>query len=139
MERIIPTWGLLLRREDYLAMSQHVACEAPLEACGLVAGAARQSQGVYPVPNVLRSPVRFRMAPEDQWRAMKTIMEQGLDILAIYHSHPTGPPWPSAIDTQEMAYPDSAYLIWAPIGQTWICRAYRWISQGFVEIPLRLT
>ena len=130
--------GLWLRREDYAAMAHHVSAEAPLEACGLVAGQGLYSAGVYPVPNALRSPVRFRMEPQAQWRAMKAFLDQGLTFLAIYHSHPHGPPRPSAIDAREMAYPEVFYLIWAPRGQTWLCHAFRWAGQGFVEVPLRL-
>lgn len=138
MDLVTPERGLLLRREDYQAMADHVAREAPIEACGLVAGQGRRSCGVFPVPNLLQSPTRFRMEPEAQWRAMKTMLDQGLDILAIYHSHPSGPPRPSAVDEREMAYPNAVYLIWAPLGAVWLCRAFRWTSQGFTEAPLHV-
>jgi len=129
--------GVVIRREDYVAMRRHVAREAPVEACGLVAGRKGRSLKVYPIPNVLRSAVGFRMAPEAQWRAMREMLERGWDMLAIYHSHPQGPPYPSTTDLREMAYPRATYLIWAPVGEVWLCRAFVLGAEGFVEIPLR--
>ena len=140
MDLTVPLSSLLLRREDWRAMLAHVRREAPLEACGLVGGHAGRTQGVYPVPNQLASPHRFRMEPTAQWQAMQAILAQGHDILAIYHSHPLGLGTPSAVDKREMRYPEALTLIWAPIGATWVCRGFRWSTwhQDFVEVPLRL-
>ncbi len=130
--------GFLLRREDYAQMAQHVQTAAPLEACGLIAGQAGRSVAVYPIPNVLASPSRFRMAPEAQWQALYAIEQQGWDLLGIYHSHPQGPPSPSEVDARELTYPEVFHLIWAPLGAVWVCRAFFWTPQGFTEAPLRL-
>ncbi len=37
--------------------------------------------------------------------------ENGEALFAIYHSHPTSPAEPSAIDLELAAYPDALYLI----------------------------
>jgi len=85
-------------------------------------------------------PHRFQMEPEAQWRAMWTIAAHGDDILAIYHSHPTGPGTPSLTDAREWRYPEALLILWAPVGTTWIARAFRWVEadQDFVEVPLRI-
>ena len=127
-----------LKYEHYLAMRVHVAAEAPLEACGLVAGAAGTSTAVFPVTNVLHSPVRFRMAPDEQVRALLAIEAAGETLLAIYHSHPAGPPSPSPRDKAAAAY-DVVYLVWSPVGAAWLVRAFRLAGQRWQEIPLRLT
>lgn len=138
MDLVTPERGLLLRRADVWAMANHVAQQSPIEACGLVAGKKRRSCGVFPVPNLLQSPTRFRMDPEAQWQAMRTMLEHDLDILAIYHSHPAGPSRPSIVDERELAYPDAFYLIWTPLGAVWACRAFCWTPQGFAEAPLHI-
>ncbi len=134
--------GMVLRRRDYKTMRRHVAAAFPREACGLVAGQGGWSAGVYPVENVHPHPWhRFRMDPQEQWRAMHHMLQRGVDLLAIYHSHPLGQPLPSAIDRREMAYPEALYLLWAPLGpahKTWVCRAFQWQGDGFREVPLRL-
>ncbi len=127
---------MLLRYTHYLAMQRHVAAAAPLEACGLVAGRDGVSVAVYPIPNMLHSPTRYRMEPRAQVRAFFAMEAAGLELLAIYHSHPQGPPVPSATDIHEAAYA-VPYLIWAPLGETWLARAFL-LQHGGREVPLRL-
>ena len=50
---------------------------APQEACGLIAGVQYTCLAVFPISNDLQSPVRFRMAPQEQLEAREE--EQGLD------------------------------------------------------------
>jgi proteasome lid subunit RPN8/RPN11 len=42
---------------------------------------------------------------------MANMRDQGEELFAIYHSHPTAPAEPSAIDLELAAYPDALYLI----------------------------
>jgi len=49
--------------------------------------------------------------PEEQYRAMKEIADSGESLLAIYHSHPWGPAYPSKRDVNMAFYPESFYLI----------------------------
>ncbi len=83
----------------------------PLEACGILAGLHGRVQRVYAVENRLRSPVAFEMEPQQQLHAMLDLEEAGLEMLAIYHSHPTGPQTPSATDVAKAYYPDVAHVI----------------------------
>ncbi len=126
-----------LRYEDYLAMKQHVASQAPLEACGLVAGLHGVSTAVFPIPNVLQSPLRYRMDPHRQLEAFFAIENAGWELLAIYHSHPMGPPAPSEIDLAEATYP-VVYLIWAPVGHEWVVRGFHLCGHRVREVPVRL-
>lgn len=67
---------------------------------------------------------------------MFEIDEQGWEILAIYHSHPKGPPHPSPTDVAEAYYPESANLIWYLEDVIWKCRAFTIIGHEVQEIPL---
>ena len=127
---------MLLRYEDYAAMLQHVAAEAPLEACGLVAGRAGESRGIFPITNILHSNTAYRMAPSEQVRAMMAIETRGETLLAIYHSHPEGAPLPSRRDVAEAAY-DVVYLIWARVGAAWVVRGFH-LRGRVQEVPVRL-
>jgi proteasome lid subunit RPN8/RPN11 len=106
--------------------------ERPNEACGLLAGVGGVVQRVYPIDNILLSPVAYEMEPHAQVRAMTEIEAQGWEITAIYHSHPAGPPTPSPTDIAQAYYPDSLYLICAPDAHgQWRGRAF-WIVDGAV-------
>lgn len=113
-------------------MLDHVAQEDPLEACGLLGGLHDAVHEVVPVINTAQSPVRFRMDPSEQIKALFGFEERELELVAIYHSHPGGPSGPSATDIREAAYPEAYQLIWYREGGDWICRVYRY-SEDFVE------
>jgi proteasome lid subunit RPN8/RPN11 len=125
-----------LSRPDLATMLAHVKACLPEEACGLLGGAGEEALRVLPVVNVAASATRFRMDPEGQVRAMAELEEAGLDLLAIYHSHPSGPATPSATDLEEAAYPDAAQLIWAPESGAWTCSAYRLTGTGFQTVEI---
>lgn len=113
-------------------MRSHVAAHAPEEACGLVAGKDGHAQRVIPVENDLHSRFRYRMAPEAQLAAFQEIEAEGLELVAIYHSHPDGPENPSITDIAEAYYPEALYLIWSRTSDEWQCRGF-WIRDGHVH------
>jgi proteasome lid subunit RPN8/RPN11 len=132
--------GLVLRSEHWQRMVDHVRSCLPNEACGLVGGLAGRSQAVLPVTNQLHSPTRFRMAPEEQLKAFNQLETQGLELLAIFHSHPHGPERPSATDQAEFAYPGVLTIILSPgAGPAgWQARAFRLDDQRIEEVRLEI-
>lgn len=83
----------------------------PLEGCGLMAGLDSRVSRIYPISNRLASPYNYEMEPTQQLEAIMDLEERGLELLAIYHSHPNGPNMPSASDVSQAYYPDSFYII----------------------------
>jgi proteasome lid subunit RPN8/RPN11 len=105
-------------------MRTHAASKAPQEACGLVAGRQGISAAVLPIQNVSSNPMQFRMDDKKLWDALQYFKRWGLDLLAIYHSHPNGPPVPSEIDLIQSTYPGVAHLVWTPKAASWTCQAF---------------
>jgi proteasome lid subunit RPN8/RPN11 len=119
---------MVIDREQWEQMSADVTQRAPHEACGLLAG---QMEGdvyravqVIPTTNVLHSPVRYRIDPYEQLAAFEQMEADGLELVGIYHSHPQGPPVPSATDRAEAFYPEAVYLIWCAEAGVWECRGF---------------
>ena len=83
----------------------------PEEGCGLLAGRQETVTGVYPIANVLASRTRYRLEPAAQVRTMLALAQAELDLLAIYHSHPQGPEYPSATDVALASYPEAVNII----------------------------
>ena len=107
-------------------MLNHAVDRFPEEACGILAGMDRHVKTVIAVENKLHSNVRFLMDEKAQVAAFVFMEEQGLEMVGIFHSHPTGPPYPSERDIQEHAYPASLCLICSPDkGADWKIGAFK--------------
>lgn len=100
---------------DVLARLLEEARRAPNEeCCGLLAGRDGVISVVYPARNALQSAMAYEIAPEELFRLVRQIREAGLQLLGIYHSHPTGENRPSESDIERAYYPDAAYFILSP-------------------------
>lgn len=116
-------------------MLRHVQQHAPLEACGLLAGKNDRVEEVILVRNQAESPVRFVMDPYEQLQAFEWIESRALELIGIFHSHPTGPETASVTDIQEAAY-EVVHVIWSRIQGEWKARGF-WLTNGQVrEVPL---
>jgi proteasome lid subunit RPN8/RPN11 len=116
--------ALKISNSDWLSMKQHVEAAYPLEACGLLAGNDHYVVKVIAIRNIAPSIHRYRMDPAQQVKAQFDIEESGLDLLAIYHSHPEGGVEPSVIDIAEWSYQGVRSLIWSKDGDRWTCSAF---------------
>lgn len=129
--------NIFLTKAQMRQMIDHAARHAPLEACGLLAGANARVEKVFEVSNQAKSPVRFVMDPLEQLAAFEWIESNGMELLGIFHSHPTGPETVSPTDINESAYA-VVNVILSPIGGTWQVKGY-WIEDGqFEEVALML-
>jgi len=129
---------LNLKRKDWEIMRKHVEVNAPLEACGLLAGKNNWVEKVFLIENQAKSRVRFRMNPKEQLEAFKWIESNESDLIGVFHSHPAGPETVSATDIEEAAYP-VAQIIWSRTRGGWIARGF-WIEhKQATEITLRVT
>jgi proteasome lid subunit RPN8/RPN11 len=127
--------SLTLTKEHLQKMISHVDAHAPLEACGLLAGLNSKVETVFAVTNQAQSAVRFVMDPIEQLSAFEWIESNGLDLLGIFHSHPTGPEIVSPTDISEAAYA-VVYVILARVDKSWRARGF-WIENGeYNEVSL---
>jgi [CysO sulfur-carrier protein]-S-L-cysteine hydrolase len=93
-------------------MVAHAREDLPNECCGMVGGRDGEAEVVVRVENAAASPLRYEMDPQGQYDALKSIEDQGLELLAIYHSHTKSAAYPSQTDVnQAVAWPEQVYLI----------------------------
>ena len=129
--------SLTLTNEQLQKMIAHVDNHAPLEACGLLAGRGSTVESVLVMQNQAQSPVRYVMDPIEQLHAFEWIESNGLDLIGIFHSHPTGPETVSPTDIAEAAYA-VVYVILARVDGVWCARGF-WIEHGdFREVTLQI-
>lgn len=131
---------LSLSAAHWQAMLAHARQAWPEEACGLLAGPPGRVERLDLVENVLHSPHEYTMDPDEQVRIMLEIEAAGWEVGGIFHSHPAGPPVPSATDVARAYYPEAVYIILAPVpGGDWSGRAFE-IDQGRVrEVDIVVT
>lgn len=79
-------------------MVAHCRRDDPNEACGYLAGRDGVATKAYPMTNVHASPSSYEMDPKEQLRAQRTLREEGLGLMAIYHSHVATEAYPSRRD-----------------------------------------
>ncbi len=100
-----------IAQEQIDEMIAHAREDAPNECCGMVAGRNGVATRVIRVANAEKSPYRYSLSSDDQYRVLKDIEERGEELAAIYHSHTASAAYPSQTDINLAFYPDSLYLI----------------------------
>ena len=102
----------------------------PHEICGVFGGeyeprGRSDVRSQYPAKNVADRPrTRYRIDPEEQLAIFEALEDRGETIVGFYHSHPTGPPRPSATDTAQATWPDRSYVIVSL--SPFVVGAWRW-------------
>lgn len=104
-----------LNKADFEKILAHARAEAPVEACGLIAGRIEDENKlidkVYILTNVDHAEEHFTLDPKEQLAAVKDMRANGLVPLGNWHSHPVSPSRPSQED-KRLAYDSRAsYLI----------------------------
>ena len=89
------------------------------------------------VTNQAQSPLRYVMDPIEQLNAFEWIDSNGLELIGIFHSHPTGPETVSPTDIAQAAYA-VVHVILARVENSWRARGF-WIEDGrYGEVDLQI-
>lgn len=136
---------LMLPRQIHDDMIQQAQSEQPNECCGLLAGRCDRIAGVrtvvarLPLVNQLASPNRYLSEPRSILNAYREIDRLGLELVGVYHSHPTWRAEPSAVDLANNALGDDiAQLIISLLDAPPTIRAWRLFPNRFDEIELAI-
>ena len=112
----------------------HARREAPRECCGLIAGRDGRATRLYRLVNSEPGVTRYRVDDAELFRVYRDLDGRGEDVLAIYHSHPATPAFPSPTDVALAAWPDAFYVICSladPAAP--VVRAYRIVDGRIAE------
>ncbi len=90
--------------------------DAPNETCGYLLGTQNGDSEAevtenYRMENIDHSPEHFSFSPREQFAALKYARQNGLKILANWHSHPASPSRPSQEDLRLANDPTIRYAI----------------------------
>jgi [CysO sulfur-carrier protein]-S-L-cysteine hydrolase len=131
---------MTLRMEEKIlaAILAHGRREEPNEACGYLAARDGVVSHHFELTNIDAAPDHYTMDPAEQFAVIRRMREEGLQVAAVYHSHPATPARPSVEDIRLAHDPDMVYVIVSLMAGVDPVRAYK-INQGrVVEVPLQV-
>ncbi len=129
---------LQIEEEILNAMLEHGRREEPNEACGYLAARDGVVGHHVELTNIDAAPDHYTMDPAEQFAAIRRMREEGLQVVAVYHSHPETPARPSVEDIRLAHDPGMVYVIVSLMAGVEPVRAFR-INQGeVVEVPLHI-
>jgi proteasome lid subunit RPN8/RPN11 len=118
-------------------IERHARATAPDECCGLLLGGLGRIVESARARNAADMPAtRYLIEPEDHFAAIRRARAAGLEVVGAYHSHPVGPPFPSARDVAESPAPDFLHLLAAPADDRWTCRLFLLQEGNIAELQL---
>ena len=98
--------------------------QLPNEACGILAGNGQEINKYIPMTNIDESPEHFSFDMKEAFTAIKQMRKDGLEYLAVIHSHPETPARPSIEDIRLAFDPTKYYLILSLI-ENGGCKAWK--------------
>jgi proteasome lid subunit RPN8/RPN11 len=96
-------------------MQAHARENPAEERCGLLAGGDDVISRAFPATNAAPHPATsYEIAPREIFSRIREMRAAGLELLGIYHSHPSTANEPSPRDIAQAYYPDAVYFILSP-------------------------
>ena len=102
---------LKVPREIFEMMIGQASALAPVEACGMLAGKGGVVSKFYEMTNADESSTHFTLVPEEQFAVAKDMRVEGIEPVAVYHSHPATGARPSEEDIRLAVMPGATYAI----------------------------
>jgi [CysO sulfur-carrier protein]-S-L-cysteine hydrolase len=128
--------ALRITQEVLAGLIEHAREEAPLECCGLLAGAGDLISEYVRTRNIRASEVAYEIDPHEHIAAMKRLRTQGLSVVGAYHSHPRTAARPSPRDLAEAHYDrDFVYVIVSLEREPPDIRAFRLERDAMIDAP----
>jgi len=114
-------------------MVAQAKAELPNECCGFLAGLVEEAKvgrvhERYPLVNNAASPTEYLANDRTLFNAYRDMRARGLDLLAVYHSHPVTEPVPSKTDLERNYFIDVMHLIISLKTETPLMRGW-WLAE----------
>jgi [CysO sulfur-carrier protein]-S-L-cysteine hydrolase len=84
----------------------------PNESCAFLLGHNDKVAKILPMRNIDESPVTFSIEPAELLHAYNLAESKGMQVIAIFHSHPAKP-WPSSTDIKFMEINPVVWVIYS--------------------------
>jgi [CysO sulfur-carrier protein]-S-L-cysteine hydrolase len=127
---------VILKAQKELLLNHALKCK-PNESCAILFGSIENEKStvkdVFLAENIDESPVNFTISNEELLKAYRIAEEKNLDIVAIFHSHPSSDAFPSNTDKKFMHTNPVVWVISS--GESNDLKAYL-LEPEIIEIPI---
>ena len=107
----------------------------PNESCAFLLGHNDNVKEILKVRNSDESPVTFRIESADLLHTYYLAESKGMQVIAIFHSHPTKP-WPSSTDVKFMEINPVVWVIYSTTDDQ--LRAFIYDDDLVKEVHIRI-
>jgi len=107
----------------------------PNESCAFLLGHNDRVAEILPMRNIDDSPVTFSIEPTELIYAYNLAETKGMDVIAIFHSHPAKA-WPSSTDVKFMEINPVVWVIYSTIENQ--LKAFVYDDDCIKEIDIRI-
>lgn len=129
---------LQIEKKILTALLAHGRREEPNEACGYLAARDGVVCRHFELRNIDAAPDHYSMDPAEQFAVIRRMRDEGLQVAAVYHSHPETPARPSVEDIRLAHDPGMTYVIVSLMAGVEPVRAFK-IKQGeVIDVPLQV-
>ncbi len=137
MQEAISDTKIYLEKKFIDELIAHARKDNPNECCGIIAGKDGKVIKIYPTANEEKSPVRYKIPPQELFNAIKDIESQGWDLIGMYHSHTHSEAYPSPTDVRLAFWPESLYFIVSLTPPAPRIRAFNIVESKISEIEIK--
>ena len=124
---------IVLSQLNKKILREHAIKEQPNESCAILFGKDNQILEIFITKNIEKSPTTFTISSEQLIEAYEIAETKKMEIIGIFHSHPTSEAYPSNTDKKFMLSNPVTWIIYSCIKNEF--RAY-FLNSDVIEIPI---
>lgn len=129
--------SIVISKDQKDLLLNHASKWKPNESCAILYGNIENEKSivkeVFLAKNIDESPVNFTISNEELLKAYKIAEEKNLDIVGIFHSHPSSDAFPSSTDKKFMYTNPVVWVISS--GESNDLKAF-FLEPEIIEIPI---
>ena len=124
---------IVLSQLNKKILRDHAIKEQPNESCAILFGKNNQILEIFITKNIEESPTTFTISSEQLIKAYDIAEKKNMEIIGIFHSHPTSDAYPSNTDKKFMLSNPVTWIIFSVLKNEF--RAY-FLNSDVIEIPI---
>ena len=135
--RIVLEKSIVISKAQKELLLNHASKWNPNESCAILFGSVENEKSivkeVFLAENIDESPVNFTISNEELLKTYKIAEEKNLDVIGIFHSHPSSEAFPSSTDKKFMYTNPVVWVISS--GESSKLKAFL-LEPDIIEIPI---